>query len=307
MSIRSLFEADGVGLNHRRSLYWYGVAALLIVLALGGLIFFYLSRETETVSVKTQRSDSIRQELEDLRDNALRLKTQIDNRVSQSQFVAVKHEQPRSNTVIVPVPVGDAFKRISSPSSEVYIPSGSVFLAQLLTPIKTSIQESFVMAQTTHEFRLDAARRIPKGSRLIGSARLDAVLKGVIVRFHLIVSPKGIEYPISLLALSPELFPELEGIYFTNELETYSGILALGFIEGFADAARDREQTVFGGRPRTNLKNNLLGGISTASFRVAEDIIGDVRRRAVEYVVVPSGKPLYVVFDRRFVVKAEEK
>jgi hypothetical protein len=198
---------------------------------------------------------------------------------------------------------GQGFSPIKTEKEEIYIPSGSVFKAQLLMPIKTSIQESFVMAQTTHEFRMDNIRRVPRGTRLIGSARLNPVLKGVAVHFNLLVSPRGIEYPISLLALSPDLFPELSGIYFTNELETYSTIMAFGFLSGFSEAAQQREPSLWGPVAKPNLTNQVLNGVSTASFRVAENLLEDVRRRAVEYVIIPAGERIYIVFDRKFVLQ----
>lgn len=189
--------------------------------------------------------------------------------------------------------------------SEPYIPAGSVIQAQLIMPIRTSLQASFVMAQTTNEFRYngDSVRRVPKGSRLIGSAILDPMLRAVTVRFHTLVSPKGLEYPASLLALSAELFPSLEGFYFSNDVETYGAVLAMGFMSGFADAARDREITPFYSYPKNNVSNQVLSGVSSASFRVAEEIIQDVRNRRVEYITVPAGQKVFLVFDQKFVVK----
>ncbi len=187
-------------------------------------------------------------------------------------------------------------------ATDIYIPTGSVFRAQLIMPIKTSVQERFVMAQTTHEFQDPShpSRRIPVGSRLIGRASLNSALRGVDVRFQTLVSPKGVEYPIQATALSKQLFAELNGIFFSNELETYSTVMAFGFIEGFADAAKERETTVLGQRPTPTVTNQVLEGVGSSSFRVADEIMNDIRRRAIEYVVVPSGEQIFAVFTEKF-------
>lgn len=187
-----------------------------------------------------------------------------------------------------------------------YIATGSVFRAQLIMPIKTSLQERFVMAQTTHEFRDpgNPSRRIPAGSRLIGRARMNLALRSVDVNFTTLVSPRGREYAINALALSNNLFAQLNGIFFSNELETYSTIMAFGFVEGFADAARSRQSTIIGDVTKENLRNQVLDGVGQSSFRVAEELIRDIRDNAVEFVVVPSGEMIFAVFTEKFVVPA---
>jgi hypothetical protein len=195
---------------------------------------------------------------------------------------------------------GDGFAPIQKQQTEVYVPTGAVFLAQLITPIKTSVERTFVMAETTREFRMDDKRRILKGSRLIGRSRLNPVLKGVVVEFDTLVSPSGIESSLSGLALSRNALPELEGLYFSNRLETYGTALAFGFLGGFANASREREPTILGSQPQVNLTNEVLAGVSTASFQVAEDILREVRERAIEYVVVPAGEQVFVALTRRY-------
>jgi hypothetical protein len=201
---------------------------------------------------------------------------------------------------------GGGFQKLAgTKANEVYIPMGSVFRAQLIMPIKTSIQETFVMAQTTHEFRFDndPVRSIPVASRLIGRAQLNPLLKGVMVRFHTLVTPRGIEYPVSILALSKDLFAELNGIYFSNDVETYGAILAFGAVEGFANASREYDNRFLVPTPNKSVSNNVWAGVSGASFRLTEQLLQEVQNRRVEYVVVPSGDRIFLVFDQRFVIK----
>lgn len=201
---------------------------------------------------------------------------------------------------------GGGFQKVAGKgSNEVYIPMGSVFRAQLLMPIKTSIQETFVMAQTTHEFRFDndSVRSIPVGSRLVGRAQLNPLLKGVMVRFHTLVTPRGIEYPVSVIALSKDLFAELNGIYFSNDVETYGAILAFGAVEGFANASRDYDNRFLVPTGEKSVSNNVWAGVSGASFRLTEQLLQEIQNRRVEYVVVPSGDKIFLVFDQRFIIK----
>lgn len=215
---------------------------------------------------------------------------------SQKAWVTVRSNSTTS--------ADQGFKGLAGGQSGSTISTGSVIRAQLIMPIKTSVQERFVMAQTTHEFR-DPSRahlRIPVGTRLIGRAQMNTALRSVDVRFTTLVSPNGREYPAQLLALSKSLFAELNGIFFSNDLETYSSVMAFGFIEGFSQAAKERETTIIGQIAKDNLTNKTLDGVGSASFRVAEEMIKDIREKSVEYIVVPSGEEIYAVFTDKFTV-----
>jgi hypothetical protein len=299
------------GLGHeakqqvRSNRLFFGTALILIALLI--LLAFFLVRPkrsadepvTEQIGIEDTHSEEVFSQLLQLRQEAAELQKLIAEkrapRKAPEEMVTVR----RSNSFIA-VPVGDAFQEIKKVDSQVYIPSGSVFRARLLMPIKTSVQETFVMAQTTHEYRMDSRRRIPRGTRLIGTARLNPMLRGVIVQFNKLVSPQGKEHAVNLLALSHDLFPELDGIYFSNEVETYSTIMAFGFLGGLAEASRPRDRTIIGPVPSEDLAGNLLHGASTASFRVMEEVLRDIRERAVEYVIVPAGEPVFLVFRERF-------
>lgn len=202
---------------------------------------------------------------------------------------------------------GEGFTNVKPTSENLYVPTGAVFQARLITPIKTSLQRSLVIAETTNEFRMDMKRRIPKDSRLIGRARLDPVLKGVIVDFDTLVLPGGKETKIDGLALSRNALPEIDGLYFSDKLETYGTALAFGFLSGFSDAARERESTVFGSLPKESVSNQVLAGLSTASFQVADEILRDIRNSAIEYVVVPAGEPIFVALTKRYELNQGDK
>lgn len=206
-----------------------------------------------------------------------------------------------SRTQIINIDPGEGFVALDSQKKDIYIPTGMVFRARLITPIKTSVERTFVLAETTHEYRMDMKRKIPKGCRLIGRSHLNPILKGVIVEFDTLVLPNGIETSLSGLGLSRNALPEIDGLYFSNDLETYGGALAFGFLSGFADAARKRQPTVLGySMVEESVDNQVLAGISTASFQVAEEILRDVRSRAIEYVVVPAGEAIFVALTKRY-------
>jgi len=198
------------------------------------------------------------------------------------------------------------FQEITKSKKDFYIPRGSVFQARTLTSIKTSITESFVVAETTQTFELDRKRRIPKGTRLIGSAKLNPVLKGLIVRFDTMVLPSGKQIDgLRLLALDHRAFPELEGIFFSDKAEVYGTAMAFGFLSGFSSAGQEREATSNGSVPTPSIKNQVLGGLSAASFSVAEDMLKDIKDKAVEYVILPAGETCFVVFEEKLNVDSE--
>ena len=163
------------------------------------------------------------------------------------------------------------------------------------------------MAETTHEFRMDSERSIPKGSRLIGRSGLNPVMKSVTVEFQTLVLPNGIETKLNSIALSRNALPQIEGLYFSDDLKNYGVALAFGFLSGFSDAGRVDQVTAFGPRPTATLSNQVLAGLSTASFQVAEDILRDVRNQALEYIVVPAGKPIFVALTQRYNIKQGDK
>lgn len=195
---------------------------------------------------------------------------------------------------------GAGFVDLKKDADEIYIPTGAVFQAQLLTPIKTSLNNTFVKAVVTDEYRMDMKRRIPKGSGLVGSAHLDTVLKGVVVTFEKLILPNGIETNIAGLALSRNALPEIEGLYFSNRDVTYGTALAFGFLSGYADAAKTRQATIWGSQPEVTVENQVLSGLSTASFQVANQILNDIRQQAIEYTVVPASERIFVALTRRY-------
>lgn len=231
-------------------------------------------------------------------EKALTQPSQINKRVAN-----LKTKSPQ----IISYDPGAGFEQLVPIDKEAYIPTGAIFQARLITPIKTSVDRTFVMAETTHEYRMDMKRKIPKGSRLIGTSRLNPVLKGVIVEFQTLVLPRGIETQLSGLALSRNALPEIDGLYFSDDLQNYGTALAFGFLSGFADAAREGQAAFFGFRPDQTLSNQVLAGLSTASFQVAEEILRDIRDRAIEYVVIPAGEPVFVALTRRYSINQGTK
>lgn len=307
MSWRGIGQEAKNHLDENR--FFFFSIAFGLVLLFGGAIYFWLkaASDKERVVEEAAQSESVEDVLAQLiqiRSEADQVRQALAEKEMQNQLKLdlqrASAPAPSLGKPYIPVKPGTGFQNIQTNADKVYIPAGSLFRANLLMPIKTSIQGNFVMAETAFEFRLDSLRRIERGTRLIGSARLDPILRGVVVKFNRLVTPKGKEYPVQVLALSHELFPQLEGIYFSNQLETYSSILAFGFLGGFADSARKREPSVFGQIPTPDLTNNLLTGASTASFRVMEEMIRDIQQRAIEYVVVPAGEPIFLVFEQQF-------
>jgi hypothetical protein len=152
---------------------------------------------------------------------------------------------------------------------------------------------------------MDSKRFIPKGTRLIGSAQLN-LLKGVSVSFDTMVLPDGKQIDgVSLVALDRRAFPELNGIYFSNKSSVYGAGLAFGFLSGFAGAAQDREVTIAGSVPTPSLKNQMLGGMSAASFVVAENILRDIQNQSIEYVVVPAGEEIFIAVNGKLQMNHE--
>ncbi|MDB5038597.1 MAG: hypothetical protein JWQ35_2125 [Bacteriovoracaceae bacterium] len=306
MSLRAIIAAA------KQRFPWFRIAGIFALISLLAFVIYLAWFHHRNANDEERQRAGKQKVIETLM--AIRAETgQVEDKLKKQLHASLSSDLPKERRatsdrqsrtpLLLGFNPGAGFSKISPPETPVYIPSGSVFRAQLMMPIKTSIQSNFIMARVTNEFRMDAVRRIPRNSRLIGSAQLDPMLKGVVVRFRTLVSPRGIEFPVNILALSPELFPELDGIYFTNDLETYSSVLAFGFLSGFADAARQTQPTIIGSIPSVTLQNDVLSGASTASFRVAEELLQDIRRRSVEYIVVPAGQRIFVIFEQKFILQ----
>jgi|GEM_PF-5039465 len=329
MSLKTLIREYDFA-DHLSAYKWRYIFILLTpFVVLGGLYEikqFFADSQNPLASVSSaatsKGTQDLLQKLIEFRLETAKIRNDLQARLvsAQNESTSINHREvndpkpkphkpgPVSLTSIAPIGYdpGQGFKNISHKKKDVYIPTGAVFQAILMTPIKTSIQETFVMAKTTHEFRMDSIRKIPLGSKLIGTAQLNPLLKGVVVRFNKLVSPKGLEYNLNSLALSKDAFPELEGIYFSDDLEKYSTAMAFGFLSGFANAAQDRESSFFGPVPKTTVGNQVLNGLSTASFQVAQSMLDDIRNRAVEYVVIPAGEKIFVALQSRFNLDPEK-
>lgn len=286
----------------------------LLIIAIGLIaavaILFFMKQDKNQNLLHSKQESEVKSltELMHLKNETQGLKNDINN---MRAAVTAPHVQVSSLQVRAPIDLssapqiinfdpGEGFTALSSAKKDYYIPTGAVFRARLITPIKTSVERSFVLAETTHEYRMDMNRKIPKGSRLIGRARLNPILKGVIVEFNTLVLPNGIETTINGMALSRNALPEIDGLYFSDDLQNYGAALAFGFLSGFADASRTKEPTALGYLSEDTASNKVLSGLSTASFQVAESILQDIRTRAVEYVVVPAGEPVFVALTSRY-------
>lgn len=328
MSLSKLFQDDdgdeklsSTWLKERRKLIIALCLTSILSIVLVGFFFFFHKTEEPLALQKTDQIDqqniSYMKHLLELREEAKRLESE-SNLMASLKDVQVQRnrETPRSTArhrrptppkgkrLVDYEPGTDSlFEEINTETRLVYIPTGAVFQARLITPIKTSVQKSFVIAETTHEFRMDMKRRIPKSSRLIGSARLNPILKGVIVEFNTLVLPDGRETTVSGLALSRNALPEIEGLYFSDDLERYSTAMAFGFLSGFSNAAQEREPTIFGSQPVPSVGNQVLSGLSTASFEIADEMLREIKDRAVEYVVVPAGDAIFVALTSRYEIE----
>lgn len=264
-----------------------------------GLLWWIFQTPYETVPPTDHLMELIRanQQLkETIRDLKVKTKatTPLVSKTHGSSFISVEP--------------GQGFRSPSTEKISIYIPRGAVFKARLITSIKTSVQDSFVIAETTATFEMDSRRRIERGSRLIGSASLDRILKGVVVRFDTLVTPKGIQYDgLALLALSEQAYPMIEGIHFSDAGIKYGTALAFGFLSGFATGGMERENTITGSAPKQNLTNQALSGLSIASFKVADEAMNDLRDEPAEYVVVPAGADVYLAFERKWELGTSER
>lgn len=271
----------------------------LVLIAASSFLFLQTSRSDELTE-----SDQLLLELASMSLQLESLKSDLQSQKVRAQEQSIKttsvRQSPPSRPVI-PVAAGQAFQAVGSPALKPYIPRGAVFKAQLLTSIKTSVQGSVVVAETIREFEMDSRRRIPKGTKLIGRATYDPTLKGVNVRFETMTSPNGIQYDdLDLLALSENAWPMIEGIVFDDTGVQMGTALGFGFLSGFASGGQERETTPFGSAPQASVKNQVLSGLSVASFQVAEQAMERMKSQAFEYVIVPAGMPIYVLFNRRW-------
>ncbi|RME14064.1 MAG: hypothetical protein D6797_09710 [Bdellovibrio sp.] len=313
-------EASEVWKRQKRKLIQIiGGLSVITIGLLFGVLYFLSLKENKNIShkssIKTEKEVQslvklmqLQKETQLLKDELAKMRTQKRKkqfRKTSAPYPSHSTSSSRPSIKVVNYDPGTGFITLTHKKENLYIPTGAVFQAKLITPIKTSVQKTFVIAEVTNEFRMDMKRRILKGSRLIGHSRLDVVLKGVIVEFDKLVLPNGKETKISALALSRNALPEIDGLYFSDKLQTYGTALAFGFLSGFSDAAMEREVTTLGSQPKPSLSNQILSGLSTSAFQVAEDILRDIQNRAIEYVVVPAGEPIFVALTRSYTINQD--
>lgn len=297
-------KLDHVFPRWRQKTGWLWIGAAVIVLLIGMSVWSKFSFTPSAKEVSEEEQVVLVEKLIAMQMELSSIKSDLEKKKSSGQKF-VSRPQPTKRVVLGFEGKG-GFQDIRVQKSDHYIPRGSVFKALTVTSIKTSISESFVVAQTTETFEMDRKRAIPKGTRLIGTARLNPMLKGLIVRFDTMVLPSGKQLDgLNLLALDGHAFPELSGIYFSDKATVYGSALAFGFLSGFSSAAQDRESTLSGSIPTPSLKNQVLGGLSAASFTIAEDMLKDIQDKAIEYVVLPAGEEIFVVFDQKLDVDPE--
>lgn len=302
MSMKQLIEQSGLQWLTRRRLIYSGVGLVLFTITV------YLLSASEAKPAKTERVDQLELLLkanQSLQETNEILKQKLS--AQQSSRSAPRRSAAAQNTFVSFEP-GQGFQRPNQEKKDLYIPRGSVFRARLITSIKTSIQESFVIAETTRTFEMDSKRRIEKGSRLIGSASLDRALRGVTVKFDTLVTPRGVQYDdLALLALSDRAYPLIEGIYFSDAGAKYGTALAFGFLSGFSSAGMEREATIAGSVATPSLSNQALGGLSVASFKIAEQAMESLQDENIEHVVVPAGTDIYLAFTKRWNIADQER
>lgn len=277
-------------------------ATITLVAIVVSILSVWLYSDSQSSQKQNQIAELVRMN-DELVKTISTLKSEIKNRGGPQT-----HRVSSAIPTFVSVEPGVGFQRQFSDKKELYIPRGAVFRARLITSIKTSIQESFVIAETTNTFEMDSKRRIEKGSRLIGSASMDRALKGVTVKFDTLVTPKGVQYDdLSLLALSQNAFPLIEGIHFSDAGLKYGTALAFGFLSGFANGGMEREPTIGGSVSKPTLANQALSGLSVSSFKIADEAMQSLHDENVEHVVVPAGSDIYVAFNRKWSIQNSEK
>lgn len=302
------FQVRGLDRKHHIAI---GLGVVIFI-SLIAIFKFESDRKKREAAEKEEKELQMAEKLIGLYEDMADVKTQlVAKRAGLSDVSYRSSGRPRAVQVLasnqyVGFTPQNGFQEIGKTKKNFYIPRGSVFKARTVTSIKTSVAESLVVAETTQAFEMDLKRKIPVRTRLIGSARLNPILKGLVVRFDTMVLPSNTQIDgVRLLALDQQAFPELSGIFFSDKAEVYGTALAFGFLSGFASASQDRESTLSGSVPTPSLKNQTLAGVSTASFKVAEDVLKDIQQKAIEYVVLPAGETIYVVFEEKLNVDPE--
>lgn len=305
-----------------------GISVIIIAFVVGAILLFNFKENefpSQESSARQEQETKAMTDLLHLRKEASSLQNEIHGmnlaeqvsrkksgvigkQINSGQIAHARQSpKPTSENQIIDFDPGEGFAKLDIRKTDLYIPTGAVFQARLITPIKTSVAKTFVLAETTNEFRIDMERRIPKGSRLVGRSRLNTILKGVIVEFDTLVLPSAIETSLNGLALSRNALPEIDGLYFSDNLQNYGTALAFGFLSGFSDAAQTSQPNAFGyNQTEQSLNNQVLSGVSVASFQVAEDILKDIRTKAIEYVVVPAGEPIFVALTSRYDINQKD-
>lgn len=276
----------------------------VLVISLSAIGYILLGGKSESsLTAKDQLLLELAQMSVQLEKLKGELAEQRSNQVAAIQPKPTASKRQSQMNTVIPVAAGNAFQKVGDGKLKPYIPRGSVFQARLLTSIKTSIQGSVVVAETIRPFEMDSKRRIPVRTRLIGKAVYDPTLKGVNVSFETITSPSGLQFDqLNLIALSERAWPLIEGMVFDDTGVQMGAALGFGFLSGFASGGQEREASAFGSVTKPSVKNQVLSGLSVASFQIAEQALEKMKNDALEYVVVPAGTSIYVLFNDKWEV-----
>lgn len=189
-------------------------------------------------------------------------------------------------------------------ASNMLLRPGDVLYAETLTTV-TSDMSSPVLAEIVHGPH--------KGARLVGSFEADPVSAKMVVEFESMTFADGSVYDISAVAVDGKsaetaVASDVERRY----IKRYGPILAATFVNGYAQAKAQPEQTVVGTGDSAQVvtetstsKMAIASGLAAASAAVATDIASTAARGPK--IILQQGWPIGILITDRVLLDTPVK
>ena len=192
------------------------------------------------------------------------------------------------------------------PLGDEYAPFGRLIQCELVVTVDSSSINTPIIGFVTDDVYHNGRLIIPAGTEVHGAAKVDRVRERIANSGSwTLVWQSGEELSVTGIALDREREPDETGWSITDGSAGLRGqllksddfaevkLFAATFLSGAASSLTEREQTLFGSRATSSLRNAPFTGAQDVLNVYAKQILETIQRDGF-YVRVPAGKQFYL-------------
>jgi len=192
------------------------------------------------------------------------------------------------------------------PLGDEYAPFGRLVQCELVVTVDSSSISTPIIGLVTDDVYHNGRLIIPAGTEVHGAAKVDRVRERIADGGSwTLVWQSGEELKVTGIALDREREPDETGWSITDGSAGLRGqllksddlaevkLFAATFLSGAASSLTEREQTLFGSRATSSLRNAPFTGAQDVLNVYAKQILDTIQRDGF-YVRVPAGKQFYL-------------